>query len=39
MNPFLNIALFLGLLLILNLLFWGGITWIILGSLKYCGVL
>ena len=39
MHPFLKIAIFLVLLALSNVIFWGGIIWATLGALRFFGVL
>ena len=39
MNAFLKIGVFLALLAVFNVIFWGGIVWMTLGALRFFGVL
>lgn len=38
-EAFCKITVFLGLLAMANVLFWGGIIWMTLGALRFFGVL
>lgn len=39
MKAFLKIAIFLALLALSNVIFWGGIIWMTLGALRFFGVI
>ena len=38
-KAFIKIAVFLGVLALANVIFWGGIIWMTLGALRFFGVL